>query len=139
LKATSIKSGTDYWDIEIGQAACYSILYNKGIIYTTLNGYPQRLIAVNSKNHAVKWSFSPDAAFAGSTITDPVIVDKILYFGLDFDIYSVDAVTGKQNWFFNSGGTVGGAGNRRYKCVFRGAGQIALFDQWKNRTTELEI
>jgi outer membrane protein assembly factor BamB len=107
LTATSIKSGNDYWNLETGQSPCYSILYNKGTIYTTLVGYPQRLIAVNSKNKAIEWSFSPDAASYSSGITDPVFGNKTLYFGLDFSIYAVDAVTGKQNWFFTTGGAMG--------------------------------
>lgn len=107
IKATSIKSSGDYWDLETGQSTCYSILYNKGTIYAMLSGYPQHLIAVNSKTKAIKWSFMPAEASYTSNVTDVVLGDKTLYFGLDFSIYSVDAVTGKQNWMFTTGGAMG--------------------------------
>jgi outer membrane protein assembly factor BamB len=127
IKATSIKSSGDYWDLETGQSTCYSILYNKGTIYASLSGYPQHLIAINSKTKAIKWSFMPAEATYTSNVTDVVLGDKTLFFGLDFSIYSVDAVTGKQNWMFTTGGAMGLPCYRRYQRIFCYSRPLSLF------------
>lgn len=70
--------------------------YYNGVIY--IGSWDKKLYALDAKSGLVKWTFVPSAD--GDFLSNPVIKDAIIYFGVGKTFYAVDANTGKSNWEF---------------------------------------
>jgi outer membrane protein assembly factor BamB len=98
MKAVNLNTGSEIWKIPLNGNPALSLLYHSGTIYTTLD-YPQQLIAINSNNHIIKWTFTPFSP-NNYNISDPVIANNTIYFSCYESIFAVDAATGIKKWEF---------------------------------------
>jgi outer membrane protein assembly factor BamB len=69
----------------------------KGVVYfTTGGGNSSFLYAVDAKTGSEKWSYWYDLSDSQS----PVVFNDIVYFTIDFNLFAIEATTGKLKWMF---------------------------------------
>ncbi|WP_175403970.1 PQQ-binding-like beta-propeller repeat protein [Mucilaginibacter sp. PPCGB 2223] len=96
MTALSLKTGTRLWSVATTGSSQSSVLYDKGMVYTATDA--QKMIAINTSNHTVKWTF--DAPVNTTLLTEPIIVNNTLYFCSSNSLFAIDAATGIKKWSY---------------------------------------
>ncbi|HWD10286.1 MAG TPA: PQQ-binding-like beta-propeller repeat protein [Solirubrobacteraceae bacterium] len=108
LTAVSRRTGHTFWSVPLGRLSASSPAVTLNTVYATIlntgNGSsPGRIVALNSKTGAMRWSRSLPSASESSPLVDR---GRVFFGSQNGTVYALNASTGRPIWTYHAGGAV---------------------------------
>lgn len=104
LFALDTESGRPRWTLTTGPKRSWSPAVSGGYVYFADDD--NHVHAVSAANGKERWRTS---VVKGSVMTTPTVANGVIYLGTDdmeYNVYAIDAATGRLRWKYNAGGYV---------------------------------